>query len=153
VQMTDLLPHGPRQQNSETLCSARPNMARSRKKTPICGITTARSEKQDQLLANRRVRRAVKQTLATSADSEFSYRVAASSRAHGPWRRTVGPGSTRRVSQRSSASRLRSPGPKQGMALPGSRGVEFRILQPEGSDQHGRVERQGTGHRGGPRAA
>ena len=45
-------------------------MARSRKKTPICGITTARSEKQDKRLANRKVRRAVKQVLATSVEPE-----------------------------------------------------------------------------------
>jgi hypothetical protein len=43
-------------------------MARSRKKTPISGITTARSEKQDKRLANRKVRRAVKQALAGSGD-------------------------------------------------------------------------------------
>jgi hypothetical protein len=43
-------------------------MTRSRKKTPISGITAARSEKQDKRLANRRVRRAVKQVLATSVD-------------------------------------------------------------------------------------
>ena len=43
-------------------------MTRSRKKTPISGITTAESEKQDKRLANRRVRRAVKQALATSVD-------------------------------------------------------------------------------------
>jgi hypothetical protein len=42
-------------------------MTRSRKKTPISGITAARSEKQDKRLANRKVRRAVKQALAASA--------------------------------------------------------------------------------------
>jgi hypothetical protein len=45
-------------------------MARSRKKTPICGITTARSEKQDKRLANRKVRRAVNQALTTSLELE-----------------------------------------------------------------------------------
>jgi hypothetical protein len=43
-------------------------MTRSRKKTPIGGVTTARSEKHDKRLANRWVRRAVKQALATSVD-------------------------------------------------------------------------------------
>jgi hypothetical protein len=40
-------------------------MSGSRKKTPISGMTTAVSEKQDKRLANRRVRRAVKQALHT----------------------------------------------------------------------------------------
>ena len=40
-------------------------MSGSRKKTPISGITTAASEKHDKRLANRRLRRAVKQTLLT----------------------------------------------------------------------------------------
>jgi len=35
-------------------------MSRSRKKTKIHGITTARSEKQDKRIANRRYRRTVK---------------------------------------------------------------------------------------------
>jgi hypothetical protein len=34
-------------------------MSRSRRKTPIFGITTARSEKQDKRLANRKLRHAV----------------------------------------------------------------------------------------------
>ena len=38
-------------------------MSRSRKKTPVCGITTARSEKQDKRLANRRLRRGQKQAV------------------------------------------------------------------------------------------
>jgi hypothetical protein len=46
-------------------------MTRSRKKTPISGITTVRSEKQDKRLGNRRVRRAVKQALATSVDVDI----------------------------------------------------------------------------------
>lgn len=32
-------------------------MSRSRRKTPICGITTARSEKDDKRRANRKLRR------------------------------------------------------------------------------------------------
>ena len=40
-------------------------MARSRKKTPIGGITTAESEKADKLSAHRRERRKVRATLAT----------------------------------------------------------------------------------------
>ena len=43
-------------------------MTRSRRKTPISGITTASSEKQDKRLANRKVRRAVKQALAGKVD-------------------------------------------------------------------------------------
>ena len=39
-------------------------MARSYRRTPIFGITTARSEKQDKKLANRRLRRKVKTCLA-----------------------------------------------------------------------------------------
>lgn len=38
-------------------------MSRSRKKTSITGITTARSEKQDKRLANRKLRRKTKQAL------------------------------------------------------------------------------------------
>jgi len=45
-------------------------MSASRKKTPISGITTAASEKQDKGLANRRVRRAVKQALHAVEDPE-----------------------------------------------------------------------------------
>lgn len=43
-------------------------MSRSRKKTPISGISTARSEKQDKRLANRKLRHAVKQRLGTDPD-------------------------------------------------------------------------------------
>ena len=39
-------------------------MARSRRKTPIWGITGARSEKKDKRIANRRLRRAVNIRLA-----------------------------------------------------------------------------------------
>jgi len=45
-------------------------MSGSRKKISIGGITTAASEKQDKGLANRRVRRAVKQALHTLDDAE-----------------------------------------------------------------------------------
>jgi hypothetical protein len=38
-------------------------LSRSRKKTPITGITTARSEKQDKRLANRKLRRKTRQAL------------------------------------------------------------------------------------------
>lgn len=38
-------------------------MSNSRKKTPICGYTTAESEKQDKRLANRCYRRTVRQQL------------------------------------------------------------------------------------------
>lgn len=40
-------------------------MSRSRKKTPIGGLTTARSEKQDKRNMNKRLRRAVKMILKT----------------------------------------------------------------------------------------
>ncbi|MEM8557172.1 MAG: hypothetical protein AAGG50_05045 [Bacteroidota bacterium] len=43
-------------------------MSRSRKKTPISGITTAASEKHDTRLANRRWRRRVRQRLTTGHD-------------------------------------------------------------------------------------
>jgi len=35
-------------------------MSRSRRSAPVCGITTARSEKQDKRQANRRLRRKVR---------------------------------------------------------------------------------------------
>jgi hypothetical protein len=38
-------------------------MSKSKKRTPICGVTRARSEKQDKRLYNRRYRRACKQVL------------------------------------------------------------------------------------------
>lgn len=38
-------------------------MSRSRRKTPIRGITTAQSEKQDKRIANRRLRRRVRSAL------------------------------------------------------------------------------------------
>ena len=46
-------------------------MARSRRKYPICGITTADSEKQDKRRANRRIRRAVAQRLTADPEAEL----------------------------------------------------------------------------------
>lgn len=43
-------------------------MSRSRRKTPISGITMAGSEKYDERLANRRLRHRVRQRLATGHD-------------------------------------------------------------------------------------
>jgi len=40
-------------------------MSRSRRRTPVCGITTAQSEKQDKVAAHRRERRRVHAVLAT----------------------------------------------------------------------------------------
>jgi len=45
-------------------------MSRSRKKTPIGGITTARSEKEDKRFANRKARRVVKEVICVSPESE-----------------------------------------------------------------------------------
>lgn len=45
-------------------------MSRSRKKTPIGGITTAKSEKEDKQLASRKARRVVKEVLSTAPESE-----------------------------------------------------------------------------------
>jgi len=39
------------------------NMSRSKKRTPVCGMTSARSEKQDKRLYNRRYRRICKQII------------------------------------------------------------------------------------------
>src|SRR5690606_10736721 len=44
----------------------RGSMSRSRRKTPITGITSAGSEKADKRVANRRVRRSVRQSLTVS---------------------------------------------------------------------------------------
>jgi hypothetical protein len=38
-------------------------MSRSKKRTPVCGMTAARSEKQDKRLYNRRYRRVCQQAL------------------------------------------------------------------------------------------
>lgn len=40
-------------------------MSKSRKRTPICGITTVESEKQDKLIAHRKLRAAVRVALAS----------------------------------------------------------------------------------------
>ena len=45
-------------------------MSRSRKKTPVHGLTTARSEKKDKRLYNRRFRRVSKQALQVSPQQE-----------------------------------------------------------------------------------
>jgi hypothetical protein len=45
-------------------------MSRSRKKTPIGGITTARSEKHEKRLANRKARRHVRLALAADSDRD-----------------------------------------------------------------------------------
>ena len=46
------------------------NMARSRKKTPLQGMTTASSEKKDKRLYNRRFRRVSKQALHVNPERE-----------------------------------------------------------------------------------
>ena len=45
-------------------------MSRSKRKTPIAGITTEESEKQDKRLANRKVRRTVRVTLDQNPTAE-----------------------------------------------------------------------------------
>ena len=45
-------------------------MSRSKRKTPITGITTATSEKQDKRIANRQLRRCVKQLLDVDPETE-----------------------------------------------------------------------------------
>jgi hypothetical protein len=44
-------------------------MARSQRRTPICGITTARSEKLDKVEAHRRERRLVSETLVANPEA------------------------------------------------------------------------------------
>jgi hypothetical protein len=44
-------------------------MSRSRRKTPICGITTAESEKKDKRIANRKLRRRVRAALHADPDA------------------------------------------------------------------------------------
>ncbi len=46
------------------------NMSRSRKKTPVHGMTTARSEKKDKRLYNRRFRHVSKQALHVNPECE-----------------------------------------------------------------------------------
>lgn len=43
-------------------------MSRSKKKTPICGVSTARSEKADKQASHRKIRRRVRQTDVESGD-------------------------------------------------------------------------------------
>lgn len=43
-------------------------MSRSRRKTPICGMTTARSEKKDKRFANRKERRRVRLAIPLDPD-------------------------------------------------------------------------------------
>lgn len=45
-------------------------MARSRKKTPIRGLTSADSEKEDKRRANRKLRRSVRETLSQDSSLE-----------------------------------------------------------------------------------
>ena len=45
-------------------------MARSRKKTPITGITGAKSEKEDKLLAHRKERRKIRSRLRSETEPE-----------------------------------------------------------------------------------
>lgn len=49
-------------------------MSRSRRKTPICGITTAASERRDKQAWHRSYRIAVRRQLATDPDSEPPHR-------------------------------------------------------------------------------
>lgn len=44
-------------------------MSRSRKQTPVSGVTTATTEKEDKRAANRALRRAVRQRLAAGDDA------------------------------------------------------------------------------------
>ncbi len=45
-------------------------MSNSYKKTPICGITKAESEKKDKRFANRNLRREAKETINTALESD-----------------------------------------------------------------------------------
>ena len=45
-------------------------MARSRKKTPVTGITSAESEKADKLAAHRRERRKIRQQMTVDANAD-----------------------------------------------------------------------------------
>lgn len=47
------------------------NMSRSKRRTPVCGLTSAQSEKQDKRLYNRRYRRVFKQALHVDAACEL----------------------------------------------------------------------------------
>ena len=56
-------------------------MSRSRRRTPICGITTADSEKQDKRIANRKLRRKVRVAIRADAEGELPARRVVSN----PW--------------------------------------------------------------------
>ncbi|HEX8321470.1 hypothetical protein [Longimicrobium sp.] len=45
-------------------------MSRSRRKTPVCGITTANTDKQDKRMGNRRLRRKVRTVIRTDPEPE-----------------------------------------------------------------------------------
>ena len=47
------------------------NMSRSKKRTPVCGMTGAASERQDKRFYNRRYRRVCKQTIHTDPVREL----------------------------------------------------------------------------------
>lgn len=49
-------------------------MSRSYRKMPICGITTAESEKQDKQIANRRFRRNTRQLVKAGKEPPFNIR-------------------------------------------------------------------------------
>ena len=49
-------------------------MSRSRRRTPVCGITTADSEKQDKRIANRKLRRKVRVAIRADAEVELPAR-------------------------------------------------------------------------------
>jgi len=57
-------------QSAFSLAEVLMKMSRSKRRTPISGIATARSEKQDKRLYNRRYRRACKQILHANPESE-----------------------------------------------------------------------------------
>ena len=48
-------------------------MSRSRRKTPVRGITTAESEKQDKRIANRKLRRRVRSVLRRDAEAPLPH--------------------------------------------------------------------------------
>lgn len=50
-------------------------MSRSYRKTPICGITTAISEKRDKQIANRRFRRNTRQLVKVGQEAPFHIRM------------------------------------------------------------------------------
>lgn len=56
-------------------------MSRSRRRTPVRGISTADSEKEDKRIANRRLRRTVRAAIRVDAEGELPARRAVSN----PW--------------------------------------------------------------------